>query len=120
MIELNIIKNIEDKTGVIHLEGDLDQPNAKAFLDNMLNMIEDNNLTHLVIDLNSLSFLDSLGLGALIKLQKKVEADGGAMALVCWKDAVLKVFEMSGLWSPSKPKNRVRIVNSVGEAKNFN
>lgn len=117
MIELNIVKKIEGETAIVYLEGDLDQPNAKAFLDNMLSMVEDNRVTRIIIELNNLSFLDSLGLGALVRLQKKIQADGGAMALVCWKDAVLKVFELSGLWQSGRSSNRVALFDSISAAQ---
>ena len=115
MIELNIMKQIEDKKGVIHLEGDLDQPNAKAFLQNMKNMINENQLSHIFIDLNNLSFLDSVGIGSLLELQAEMQERNGVFCIVCTKSSVLKVLQLSGLWSPDGRSNRINWKGTLSE-----
>ena len=117
MIELNILKKIEADTAIVSLEGDLDQPNATAFFDNMTSMFEENNLKNIILDLNSLTFLDSLGLGALVRLQSKVEEASGQLKIVCTKEAVLRVFELSGLWSKENKENRLSVFESIEDTK---
>jgi anti-sigma B factor antagonist len=51
----------------------------------------------LVLDLEGVTFVDSLGLGALVSARRKTEAFGGSLALVCTNPAVLKVFRLTHL-----------------------
>ena len=117
MIELNIFKQIELKTGIVTLEGDLDQPNATAFLDNMVSMMDKHALVTIILDLNNLTFLDSLGVGTLVRLQTKLQEVQGELKLICSKTAMLRVFELSGLWSEKSDNNRLSIFETMELAK---
>ena len=50
-----------------------------------------------VLDLSSLSFLDSTGLGVLVGGLKRVRSHNGDLSLVCTQHRILKVFEITGL-----------------------
>jgi anti-sigma B factor antagonist len=51
----------------------------------------------LVIDLTSVDFLDSTGLGVLVGALKKIKAHDGSLQLVCNQDRLLKLFQMTAL-----------------------
>ncbi len=48
-----------------------------------------------VMDLSSLEFLDSSGLGAIISLLRRVKKNDGDMKLVCPADKIRRVFELT-------------------------
>lgn len=50
-----------------------------------------------VLDCKQLEFVDSMGLGALVKLRKIVEEAGGAIKLVHMKKRIYKLFVITGL-----------------------
>jgi anti-sigma B factor antagonist len=52
---------------------------------------------HLVIDLTSVEFLDSTGLGVMVAGLKKVRAHDGSLRLVCNQHRLLKTFRITGL-----------------------
>ena len=53
--------------------------------------------SHLIVDLTSVDFLDSTGLGVLVGGLKRFREHGGSLALVVTKSGVLKVLQVTGL-----------------------
>lgn len=51
----------------------------------------------LVLDCKQLEFVDSMGLGALVKLRKIVEESGGNIKLLRMKPRIHKLFAITGL-----------------------
>ncbi len=51
----------------------------------------------LVVDLDSVDFLDSTGLGVLIGARKRARSAGGDLRLVCTNDRITKVLVATGL-----------------------
>jgi anti-sigma B factor antagonist len=42
-------------------------------------------------------FLDSSGLSALVTARKRMQEDGGEIAIVCRRESILRVFTVTGL-----------------------
>ncbi len=53
--------------------------------------------SRLVVDLSEVAFLDSTGLGVLIKALKQARDAGGWLHLVVTSDRIRKIFEITGL-----------------------
>ena len=53
--------------------------------------------SHLVVDLTSVEFMDSTGLGVLIGALKRCKESGGSLALVAPREPVMKVLAITGL-----------------------
>ena len=51
----------------------------------------------IVLDLTAVTFLDSSGLGVIIKGLKRVSELGGSLVLVVTNPSILKVFSITGL-----------------------
>lgn len=51
----------------------------------------------LVVDLSSVSFIDSTGLGVLIGVSKQADEAGVALRLVIAESRIIKLFEITGL-----------------------
>jgi anti-sigma B factor antagonist len=52
---------------------------------------------NLVVDLQSVDFVESTGLGALIGGRRRARALNGSLSLVCAETPVLRVFRVTGL-----------------------
>ncbi len=50
-----------------------------------------------VVDLESVDFIDSAGLGVLVAGLKRVREHDGTLALVCTREPVLRVLSITGL-----------------------
>lgn len=53
--------------------------------------------TQLVVDLSGVSFLDSTGLGVLVKGLKGARDAGGSLDLVVSSDRIRRIFDITGL-----------------------
>ncbi|HLN76720.1 MAG TPA: STAS domain-containing protein [Nocardioidaceae bacterium] len=53
--------------------------------------------SHVVIDLDQVSFIDSTGLSVLVATYRRITSQGGSMILVCNSAPVMRVMEMTGL-----------------------
>ena len=51
----------------------------------------------IVVDLDSVDFLNSTGLGVLVGALKRVRSNDGELSLVCTQPRIRKVFEVTGL-----------------------
>lgn len=83
---------------VVHLEGDLDLASAGELVAVVQEELR-SGASHLAIDLRDLAFIDSSGLGAIVRLQE--EASGHGAGLVVRNPSVLatRAFEITGAGS---------------------
>ncbi len=81
---------------VFELKGEVDLYSAPTLKQAVYDAI-DNGRTKLVLDLDALEFMDSTGLGILVASLKRLSTEGGQLKLVCTRDSILKLFEITGL-----------------------
>ena len=81
---------------IVDVRGEVDLSTAPV-LDERLSQLTD--VHKLVVDLSGVSFLDSSGLGVLVRTSNKLEEHGGVIRLVVNHPQVLKVLEITGLAS---------------------
>lgn len=81
---------------VVALAGEIDLSNHVA-LRTALNDLIVNGSVDLVLDLTDVTFMDSTGLGAMIGTRRRVHAFQGSLAIVLTNDAILRVFQVTGL-----------------------
>ena len=79
------------------IAGELDHcaaPQIRQMLDDLLS---DPTLTHLVLDLENLTFMDSSGIGVLLGRLRTLQARGGTMSVKNLQPPVEKLFRLSGM-----------------------
>jgi anti-sigma B factor antagonist len=76
---------------VVEVTGDLDLASAPALRHEVLALLNAGHRS-IVIDLTPTGFLDSLGLGVLVAVWKRVVVHGGAFAVVCPEPRLRRVF----------------------------
>jgi anti-sigma B factor antagonist len=81
---------------IVAVEGEVDIATAGE-LDAALSAEIAGGRHDLVVDLSQVSFLDSTGLGVLIKALKRTREADGSLAVVTDSQRVLKVFRITGL-----------------------
>lgn len=86
---------IGDRT-VIAVAGEVDIATAET-LDAEITQVLAGGATHLVLDLSEVAFLDSTGLGVLVKGLKRAREAGGSLAVVVTAERIAKVFRITGL-----------------------
>jgi stage II sporulation protein AA (anti-sigma F factor antagonist) len=86
------------KTLIVRLKGELDHHTAEAVKIRMEHAIEHEQITHIILSLKDLNFMDSSGLGVILGRYKQVTAKGGKMVVCDINPAIYRLFEMSGLF----------------------
>jgi len=85
-----------DGVGVVRLSGEVDMYTAPQLKQCLLGLVDDG-AAKVVIDLSSVTFIDSTALGVLIGGVRRLHATGGAMALVVTTRPVERVLSITGL-----------------------
>ena len=90
--------SLDERDGwqVLALAGDVDVASAPRLRDRLVQLIT-NGPPRVVVDMSGLTFIDSMGLGALISGLKRARAHGGDLRLVGPSDHVAEVLAITRL-----------------------
>lgn len=80
---------------VLKPTGDLDVYTVGSLRDALGTMVEDES-PRVVVDLDSVPFMDSSGLGALMGGVRRLREAGGDLAIACTREQHLKLFTITG------------------------
>ena len=81
---------------VLHVAGEVDVFTAPQLREALVGVIEEGS-RDVVVDLQGVDFLDSTGLGVLVAGLKRVRQYGGDLSLVCTREHILKILDITGL-----------------------
>ena len=81
---------------VCHVAGEVDVFTAPQLREALVGAIEEDS-HDVVVDLQGVDFLDSTGLGVLVAGLKRVRQYGGDLSLVCTREHILKILDITGL-----------------------
>ncbi|MFF8288688.1 STAS domain-containing protein [Streptomyces sp. NPDC016309] len=82
--------------GVVTIGGELDYEGV-AHLDEAVDRAREQGVHCLLLDLSGLTFMDSSGVNAFLRVQRDTHARGGWVRLVNPQPSVLRVIELVGL-----------------------
>ena len=88
----------EERTGkfyVLNVSGRLDASTSSSFEEKLTSII-DSGEKNLLINLNELDYISSMGLRVLLQAAKKLKASQGSISLCEMKDNILEVFDIAG------------------------
>jgi len=81
---------------VVSVFGDLDMATAPSLRQSVLATLQDG-VRYVVLDLTPADFLDSVGLGVIVAIWKRVRVHGGELAVVCPEPRLQRVFRVVDL-----------------------
>ncbi len=81
---------------VIEVGGEIDVYTAPKLRERLVSLVEEGSY-QLIVDMESVEFLDSTGLGVLVGGLKRVRAHEGWIDLVCTQSRILRIFRITGL-----------------------
>lgn len=84
------------KVVILKCTGSLDAECISQFKKASLKLVEEGN-RYFVIDAGGLTFVDSMGLGAIISLMRRVQADRGEVKIASLCPDVRMIFELTRL-----------------------
>jgi anti-sigma B factor antagonist len=88
-------RELDERTCVVSVEGELDLSTAPQLKWVLVDAFEAGR-SWLIVDLSHTSFIDSTALGVLVGINRSLAPDG-RLTVVCAKNALLRVFELSGM-----------------------
>ena len=94
--EIHITDRENDGWVILSVSGEVDVASA-AQLRQRLVGLDEAGQRRLVLDLEGVEFLDSMGLGVLIGAYRRAAERGGVMAVVIARPAIRRVFDITGL-----------------------
>ncbi|MCQ6277981.1 anti-sigma F factor antagonist [Bacillus sp. EB600] len=97
-MSLDIEMEIKADVLCIRLSGELDHHFADVLREKASNAIERNEIHHIVLNLEHLSFMDSSGLGVILGRYKQIKQVKGEMVVCAISPAIERLFDMSGLF----------------------
>ncbi|GHI01446.1 anti-sigma F factor antagonist [Neobacillus kokaensis] len=97
---MSLTIEIETKHDVlcIRLSGELDHHTADELREKVTAVIEREEIRHIVLNLEQLSFMDSSGLGVILGRYKQIKQVHGEMVVCAISPAIKRLFDMSGLF----------------------
>ncbi len=97
MAQQKIDIDVTDEGGykVLKPEGDLDVYTVGSLRDSLGSIVEEES-PKVVVDLDSVPFMDSSGLGALMGGVRRLREAGGDLAIACTREQHLKLFTITG------------------------
>ena len=81
---------------LVSFEGDLDSSNAQEAIRLVQNMSESQGLVHLVADFSKLRYINSTGLGAILRISKTLISKQGSFKIASPNENVFEVIEIVG------------------------
>lgn len=81
---------------VITVAGELDLRSSTVLKSGIVDAI-DQGARHVILDMSAVTFIDSMGLGALVGGLRRLRAVDGEIALVCADHSIVRIFEITGL-----------------------
>jgi anti-sigma B factor antagonist len=95
-MDLSIETNNVGDAVVVQVGGEVDVFTAPQLREALVAAV-DGSSRNVVVDLQGVDFLDSTGLGVLVAGLKRVRQHGGELSLVCTREHILKILDITGL-----------------------
>lgn len=95
-VELSL--GIRESAGVLVVDvgGEIDVYTSPKLRERLVALVT-GGVHQLVLDLDDVEFIDSTGLGVLVGILKRIRSRNGSLSLVCGREAILRVFKITGL-----------------------
>src|SRR5690349_18705603 len=95
-VDLKLGHHARDGIEVIDVQGEIDMYAAPRLRELLIDLVSTGSY-QLVVNLDTVGFLDSTGLGVLVGGLKRVRAHDGSLDLVCTQQRILTIFRVTGL-----------------------
>jgi anti-sigma B factor antagonist len=95
-VDLKLGHHARDGIEVIDVQGEIDIYTAPRLRELLIDLVSQGSY-RLVVNLDTVGFLDSTGLGVLVGGLKRVRAHDGSLDLVCTQPRILNILKITGL-----------------------
>ena len=95
-MDLSVTSREQGGRTIVEVGGEIDVYTAPVLRERLNDLVGEGH-HHLIVDMQTVDFLDSTGLGVLVGGLKRVRAHEGSLRLVCTQERILKIFRITGL-----------------------
>lgn len=95
-MDVKLVAQVVGDATVVSVSGEIDVFTAPQLREVLMAAIEGGS-RRMIVDLEGVEFLDSTGLAVLVAGLKRVREAGGDLHVVCTRDHILRVLELTGL-----------------------
>jgi anti-sigma B factor antagonist len=93
--ELSVVVRRERGVVIAAVAGDIDMSTVPGLRERLLGLADGGH--PLIIDLNQVTFIDSAGLGVLVRVARRAEEHGGSLHAVCSRPQIRKLLWLTGV-----------------------
>jgi stage II sporulation protein AA (anti-sigma F factor antagonist) len=93
---MELIRQKIEETNVVQMNGSLTVATAQDFFSQMVSFLEGGE-SNFVLEMSSVDFIDSTGLGTIVRLAKRVKEAKGQLRLSDPQPKILEIFELTRL-----------------------
>jgi anti-anti-sigma factor len=93
--QLSVTVRRERGVAIAEVTGDIDMSTVAGLRERLLGLAESGQ--PLIVDLNRVSFIDSVGLGALVGVARRADVRGGTLHAVCSRPQTRKLLWLTGV-----------------------
>jgi anti-sigma B factor antagonist len=81
---------------VVEVDGEVDAHTAPLIREAVIKLVGEGH-RHFVLDLGFVSFMDSMGLGVIVAITKRVREHEGSLRFASISGRILRIFDLSGM-----------------------
>ncbi len=114
MIDLAINVTQNQNWQIITLKGELDDYQASKLTQTFNKLIEEIDCKQIILNLDSVSFVDSVGLGTIAIAGKKLLEKSGNLHIVCTQNKISQMVTLSGIINATN--ETIQLFNNTEDA----
>lgn len=81
---------------VVEVDGEVDAHTAPMVREAVIKLVDEGH-RHFVLDLGFVTFMDSMGLGVIVAVTKRIREHEGSLRIASVSGRMLRIFELSGM-----------------------